>query len=276
MREKNVGPDVDISENQVIAINQTQFLSNIRNKVNFVNLLSQYLQSNGVNTKISNEDADTVIIRSAIEFKDNSVESLVTVVGNDIDLLILLITKCSDGPEIYFYNRPSNKSNELYSSKDYKRLQKSILFAHAFAGCDSTSAIYGKSKKEIITLVKSNADLQKAISIFYKPLQNANDIYAVAEKVIMKLYCTNNENASLHEVRYKIFCTSIADKKKKLSLSPLPPTDAALKEHVKRVYYQMQMWLGFPLDPLLWGWKKARNMLLPISNTKPVSPKELS
>ncbi|OXU32211.1 hypothetical protein TSAR_008005 [Trichomalopsis sarcophagae] len=63
--------------------------------------------------------------------------------------------------------------------------------------------------------------------------------------------------------------------KKELSLSSLPPTDSVLREHAKRVYYQMQIWLGFDLDPVLWGWKRTSNMLLPIMNPKPVAPIEL-
>ncbi|OXU23828.1 hypothetical protein TSAR_008354 [Trichomalopsis sarcophagae] len=55
----------------------------------------------------------------------------------------------------------------------------------------------------------------------------------------------------------------------------LPPTIPVLKEHAKRVYYQMQFWLGFNLNPEDWGWRRTSNMLLPIINTKPVAPKEL-
>lgn len=99
------------------------------------------------------------------------------------------------------------KKNELYSSRDHKDLEKYILFAHAFAGCDSTSAIYNKCKKSIITLLQKNEDLQKLISMFYKPYQNVDDIYiyiyTVAENVIMRLYGADVQKLSLHELRYK-------------------------------------------------------------------------
>ncbi|XP_031788953.1 uncharacterized protein LOC116417917 isoform X1 [Nasonia vitripennis] len=273
-REKNVGADIDISEDKMVTMNQTKFLSNISNKLNFVDLLSKYLEENNIHTKISEEDADTVIIRTAIELKDSN-ESFVSVVGNDIDLLILLITHCIGGNKIYFYKMSPNKKNELYSSRDHKHLEKYILFAHAFAGCDSTSAIYNKGKKSIITLLEKNEDLQQLIFIFYKPFQNVDDIYRVAEKLMIIMYGADDQKLTLHELRYKIFCTSTAIAKKELSLSSLPPTDSVLREHAKRVYYQMQIWLGFDLDPVLWGWKRTSNMLLPIMNPKPVAPVEL-
>ena len=53
---------MDISEDKMITMNQTKFLSNIRNKLNFVDLLAKYLQKNDIATKISDKDADTVIM----------------------------------------------------------------------------------------------------------------------------------------------------------------------------------------------------------------------
>lgn len=135
--------------------------------------------------------------------------------------------------------------------------------------------MYNKGKKRIITLLEKNQELQKLISVFYKPNQNVDDIYTVAEKVIMHLYGEGDDKLSLHELRYKTFCTSTAVTKKELSLSMLPPTAPVLKEHAKRVYYQMQFWLGFNLNPEDWGWRRTSNMLLPIINTKTVAPKEL-
>ncbi|XP_031787371.1 uncharacterized protein LOC116417610 isoform X1 [Nasonia vitripennis] len=92
---------------------------------------------------------------------------------------------------------------------------------------------------------------------------------------MIRMYGADDQKLTLHELRYKTFCTSTAIAKKELSLSSLPPTDSVLREHAKRVYYQIQIWLGFDLDPVLWGWKRTSNMLLPIMNPKPVAPIEL-
>ncbi|XP_058793287.1 uncharacterized protein LOC131665425 [Phymastichus coffea] len=92
---------------------------------------------------------------------------------------------------------------------------------------------------------------------------------------MMKLYGADNEKQSLQELRYKIFAVATTVAKKELSLKTLAPTAAVLKQHAKRVYYQMQIWLGFELDPVLWGWKRTTNMLIPIMNTEPIAPKDL-
>lgn len=72
------------------------------------------------------------------------------------------------------------------------------------------------------------------------------------------------------------FVYQLQVQKKKFSLAVLPLTDAALKEHTKRVYYQIQLWLGHDsINPELWGWKRSGNILIPIMTTKMIAPKEL-
>lgn len=148
----------------------------------------------------------------SIEVKDNT-GKLVTVISNDVDLLILLITQ-SDGYDIFFYKQ--TRKNVLYSSKDNSDFQKYILFAHAFSGCDSTSAIFNKGKKSIVTLIKKNEELQKLIRIFYKPDQHIDDLYEIAEKLIKKLYGLVYEEQSLQELRYNSFVTATTVENKEL------------------------------------------------------------
>lgn len=114
------------------------------------------------------------------------------------------------------------------------------------------------------------------ISVFYKPQEKIDNIYAAAEKVIMYLYDAGDQNLSLQELRYKIFCLLTGTSKKGFSLAFLPPTDSALLEHAKRVYYQVQVWLGRDdLNPEFWGWKRTSTMFIPVMSNNSIAPEDL-
>ena len=48
----------------------------------------------------------------------------------------------------------------------------------------------------------------------------------------------------------------------------LPPTKNAIKFYSFRVYLQIQQWLGVDMDETLWGWKKEKDVLVPIKTDK--------
>lgn len=55
----------------------------------------------------------------------------------------------------------------------------------------------------------------------------------------------------------------------------LPPTFEAAQQHLFRVYYQIQKWLGNELNPLDWGWVMRDNLLWPKTTTQPPAPDSL-
>lgn len=119
-------------------------------------------------------------------------------------------------------------------------------------------------------------DLQALISVFYESNRSIDELYAVSEKIIFNLYGqSNTEKLTLGELRYKIFSSSAAAFKKEVILASLPPTESALREHTKRVYYQIQQWLGNNLNPDDWGWRRTLFMMIPIMSNAEPAPKEL-
>ena len=60
-----------------------------------------------------------------------------------------------------------------------------------------------------------------------------------------------------------------------VQLSNLPPSNAAAHEHIKRVYYQVQTWLGNCLEPQDWGWMLQNQLLEPTTTILPPAPDEL-
>lgn len=281
-KEKFVAADVDIGLEKMITLTKDKFLSNVVNKFKFVKLLSEYLISENISTEVAEEDADALIVHTAIEMhsRRQSTHKPIVVVGNDVDLFVLLIGLTPIDETIYFYKITSTgkKQKTLYSTRDHKHLKPFILFAHAIVGCDSTSALFGKGKKTVIGLLLKDESIRQSISIFYDQDRTVDELYPVAENIIKRLY-VKDERAILpiNELRHKIFIFSIASAKKDV-LTTLPPTQAALIEHVKRVYFQIQQWLCHKLDPLQWGWERPQmlyTVLLPKKTSQKAAPDDL-
>lgn len=274
-REKNVAADIDFDENMLVTLTQAQFLSNVCNKQKFVNLLANYLHQFDVEVRKADEDADTLIVQTALDLHKRGIEP-VAVVGNDVDLLILLTALTPDLDNMRFYKAaPLNKEGKLYSTSDHKHLKPFILFAHAFCGCDTTSALYNKGKKSIVNILTKNSDLQLIVQTFYKPQSTESEIYAAGEKLILFLYSKDKKDSCLDELRYKRFVSLAAHGSHEIRLAQLPPTKAAALQHCKRVYYQIQQWLRYPINAEQWGWTKRDNLMVPVMTTDQPAPEKL-
>lgn len=281
-REKFVAADIDIGLDKMVTSTKDKFLSNVVNKFKFVKLLSEYLMSENISTKVAEEDADALIINTAVEMQSRrqSADKPIVVVGNDVDLFVLLIGLTPIEETIYFYKIISTgkKQKSLYSTKDHKGLRAFILFAHALVGCDSTSALFGKGEKSVIKLLEKDESICQSISIFYDQNRTVDELYPVAEDIVKRLYGKGEETLlPINELRHKMFISSVADAKKDV-LATLPPTQAALIQHVKRVYYQIQQWLSHKLDPLEWGWERLQMLnviLVPKKTSQKAAPDDL-
>ncbi|XP_043279745.1 uncharacterized protein [Venturia canescens] len=273
-RQRNMAPDVDFTESTLVTLSQTRFLSNTLNKMKLIQLLSQYLSARGINVKVAQEDADALIARAAIEQRQKTGRE-VAVVGNDTDLLVLLIvlTHCS---RIFFYKiTPNSKKDTLYATDDHADLKPFILFAHAFSGCDTTSAIYGKGKKSLFSILKKNSDLQNIVQTFYNAESTIESLCKFAEQIIAHLYSFKNSDQSLSDARYQKFTTLAVHASVEIRLAQLPPTQPVLREHVKRTFYQIQSWLSNELNPEDWGWRRTRTMMVPVMNPENSAPDNL-
>lgn len=179
----------------------------------------------------------------------------------------------------------------IYSSKsfelNYPNVGPYILFSHCFSGCDSTSAFYNKGKKKIIDLLDKRPDLREKIDIFYNKAADIDAIleagryctillYGSAKDVnISKLQRIESLSAHLERMRYESFIKATT-KNSAVKLSSLVPTVAALDEHIKRVFLQIQIWLGNKdIRPVDWGWCQTGESLFPNKNPHPPAPEEL-
>ncbi|XP_048514031.1 uncharacterized protein LOC105693971 [Athalia rosae] len=243
--ETNVTANIDFTEDRLVTLTQKKFLSNIGNQSRFLKLLSKYLRDNNVRVNIAAEDADTLIVKTVIQV-NNSIEGPVAVVENDTDLLVLLIALNDNRrKDIYLYKIVPGKAKDLYAAADQDEFKEFILFAHAFVGCDTTSAMYMNGKKTLLILLQKNEELRNLAKIFYDRQSKIDASCSAAETFVLHLYgCINKDDKhkkmSLGEARYKKFVLSAATGTSAIRLAKLPPTTAALHEHAKRVYLQVQ------------------------------------
>lgn len=263
--------DIHFGENTVVTTKQDQFLSNEKNKSRLISMLSAKLKDNGIESLESSGDADTLIIRTAIDkcfTSDN-----VVIVGEDVDLLVLLTALAPDEREIFLVKPKHGKiEKKVYSSKQLQEsgLKNSILFLHAFSGCDTTSALYKRGKTRCSKIFQQRQDLHDISGVFTNHNSTHEAIAEAGTRFFLGLYGANIKETNLNLHRYNSFVRSVTNIKP--DISSLPPTAGAAKQHSFRVYHQVQLWLGNELPPELWGWKCVQNRLVPITTEDAVAP----
>ncbi|GBN19476.1 hypothetical protein AVEN_71938-1 [Araneus ventricosus] len=80
--------EIILNEGTCPETSQKQFLANERNKVRFIDLLKKFRQKANVTVKQAVEDADVLIVETAVSVR--SKYDNIFVVGEDSDLLVLL------------------------------------------------------------------------------------------------------------------------------------------------------------------------------------------
>lgn len=93
-----------------------------------------------------------------IQIIEKSMNNNTIIVGEDIDLLVLLIarTQILDQPTYIFFKRGKNNvKTKIYSTDSfnkYPHCKKNIMFLNAMTGCDPTSTLFGKGKIKVMKM----------------------------------------------------------------------------------------------------------------------------
>ena len=156
-RSGGVSNTVDIKDINPCPEERNKFLSNYANKEAFVKFLRTKLELLVFDIIQCPSDAYTAIVKVALNSND---DKPVTIYSDDTDILCLLIHHSVQLPntqDIYLINitcKKGTKQRECFNIKDItNNLDQSViqylLFAHAFNGCDTTSAIYKFGKMAI-------------------------------------------------------------------------------------------------------------------------------
>lgn len=264
-------PDILFEKNTIITTTQEKFLDNETNKVRLIKYVKTEFEKSGISVKESNDDADTLIVHTAVENGTNY--NLVFIIGNDVDLLVILCGS-TDKNNIYLMKPGRAKIPTKYYSTEsfsYDTVKEHILFIHAISGCDTTSAIFRQGKKKVANLFKIKPNIGELVSIFKNSDADPIALLESGETFLCLLYGENE--TSLNHIRYNNFVKSIT--KSKFNLACLPPSTEASKQHIYRTYHQVQKWLRNEKSPLDWGWMFVNNHLEPIRTLSEAAPKEI-
>lgn len=273
---KHSSREIVFDSNTLLVEQKNKFLGNIKNKERLISQLAIHLNSENISTSFAIDDADVQIIRTAIKLSEKNEQVLV--VGQDVDLVVLLAALSPDDKDIIFLKEAiGNVKQRMYSSRDLqsssiiRNLKKSILFIHAISGCD-TSGFFGKGKQQHVQTFNREKDLDSIVDVFNNPKSTPEEIEKAGETFVLELYKLQSSEGSLSEQRYACFNKLVGQANSTVLLSKLPPTSAAARQHSRRTYLQVQIWHEQPIKPHQWGWKKINNTLSPIYTTESPAP----
>ena len=88
-RSRIAGKEVSFTTDMTLTTKKEEFLSNQVNKSRFLHFLAKYMQERGFVVVQAKENADVPIVQTAI---DSSQSSVTVVIGDDTDLLVLLLS----------------------------------------------------------------------------------------------------------------------------------------------------------------------------------------
>lgn len=239
---KKKAQTISIELSNIVPVSQADFLSNAVNKSRLICMLSVALKQKGLTVLQSNGDADTEIVCTALKLSN---QKNVTVVSTDTDVCVMLIARTPTSSSInVLHPGTSTHPGKLYNISDLQEtlgvMKDHILLVHAFTGCDTTSAIYGKGKKKFFKLLHDNPDMQSEAQKFLALSSPKDSIIAAGEKLMTKLYSTEHF-PTLDELRSRVYAHTL--KRKAISASfdmaVLPPTSAACAQHSLRTYFQV-------------------------------------
>ncbi|GBL90244.1 hypothetical protein AVEN_130356-1 [Araneus ventricosus] len=274
---KTASIDILFDETMIPTVSQNKFLGNNANKDRLIRMLKTKFEAEIFMVKQATEDADTLIINTAMSV--SSAFDSVIVVGEDVDLLILL-TAPSTRSNIYILKPGKGKiSQQIYSIKSIidKTAADHILFLHVFSGCDTTCTLFNQRKMKFIYVLRKNPNFNEVIQVFKNPNADPEIIAEAIERFLLELYGYNDvkskNSMSLNDYRYTCFTKSAY--KSKFNISSLPPTEAAARQHSFRTYHQVQQWYGNEQNAEQWGWNRNKNGLIPVSTLEPPAPETL-
>ena len=136
---------------------------------------------------------------------------------------------------------------------------KALLFMHALTGCDTVSAFHGIDKKTAWSVWQSMPYLTPVFaSLARAPSQVTPEDMEHIERYTEILYQRTSPLSHINEARKQMFAAG------NRRIENIPPTQEALKQHVKRAVYQAgyiwgQSLIGVPEmpSPSSWGWERA-------------------
>ena len=271
-RTKTSCHDVNIKRSNVCHVPKKKLLSNTNNKSRFIDLLGEVFEENGIVVIKAVDDADTLIVKTAIAISINEPVQ-VKVEDQDTGVICMLVYHCSStNNDIYFSSSQGSFSSKQIYNNLPEEVCRCLLFVHSFSGCDTVSSIFGKGKVAILKMfVQCPEEIKEVLtSLRSKP----EDIKDAGVKVLQRIY--GDKNMSLAENRYQRY--NVMSAVGVITPERLPPTTGAAEQHSLRAYLQYHNWMLLntnSLDIMEYGWKKENVFYTPIPTKEKIAPDTL-
>ena len=191
----------------------------------------------------------------------------------DTDVLVLAISVFSEIKDLVdelWIDFGTGKSRVFYAVHSMyiaigQEKAKAIRFLHSFTGCDQVSLMAHVTKKSAWKVWQIYPEVTKYfIKLSNQPsLDDVKEALPTLERFTVLLYNTKSNLLTTNECRRDLFC-------KGRMIDNIPPTSAALTNHVHRAAYIAGHVWGQCLVPMQnlpspedWGWRFVMNKLVP-------------
>ena len=193
--------DVEIHESNTCPSSQEKILSKVNNKIKFICFISQLVADDAQNVINCDSDADTKIVQASINTSMKSTKTAV-VVADNTDIAIMLLYHWKDQMcDFLFYTAQLQKAWSLSAvSQKINYCKDHLLFVHAWSGCDTVSAPFGKGKVGFLKLVEKNEELKEISQIMNNILADKTLMGALSIRIFEIMYF-GKKNDSLTTLR---------------------------------------------------------------------------
>ena len=183
----------------------------------------------------SQEEADTRLIFHAKNISDTGLKKIL-IQATDTDVVVIAIAMSKIlNCELWIAFGHGSKVRyipcHIINSKLGNMLSKSLLFFHAFTGCDVCSSFHGIGKRTVWSVFNNMPNIHELfVEITDSPDSVSPEAFEVIERFTVLLYQKTSGLTSVNELRKYISsqCRNIES---------IPPTKKPLEQKVKRACY---------------------------------------
>lgn len=263
----------------------------------FENELGKVMSRSIPELQSNHEEADTKVVRHAI-VAGSSEDDIgdIVVRAHDTDIAVILLYHCEKIEKTIWLDvgTVSKKTRRFINISAIQKslgpgISKALPAFHAYTGSDYTSAFAKKGKARPFAKLQQNREVQKAFQTLAE-----KSVDEKSRKTLLKftagLYGAKDNAQDLNKYRYKRFesiykpkmrTKNPLEKLKGIDASGLPPCEAEVVPHLKRVAFVARMWADAD-KPLLTqhpseedGWTLTDGIYSPVWFEGPQLPETL-
>jgi len=280
-------PNIVIDADRTAYFEQSSFLANNHNKKSFIAFLQECLENAGHSVLQARDDADTLIVQTALNC--GRLANPVVVVANDTDVLVLLVyhihAHSENVGEVFMLSEVSSRKlqpkmlipiHDIVTSLGPNAAEV-LLAIHSMSGCDSTSSLFGHGKKSIFKKFTSTSAVMQFLDVVSSIDAAHEDVISAGLSLLSCIY-GGKPTDNLNALRYAAYYDRISSSTSSVLPERLPPTRNAAKYHVLRVHLQILQWktlMSTSAIPTDWGWKLIDGRFTPITTDAEVAPENI-